>query len=118
MMLHTHYENGIEHGECEQWFPNSELKIRVRYKNGKMDRPFEEYYESGQLKRKASFVDGSENGDFESFWENGNIMCRGSRGGNNEDNYTYWDNTGKIVNTVSNIKRLLTPIKKADEEKI
>jgi antitoxin component YwqK of YwqJK toxin-antitoxin module len=97
-MIHTHYENGKEHGECKQWYPNGQMKLEKTYKEGKLNGPCKEWYDTGVLKWKANYTDDQQDGDYESWFENGQIQFQGTI----DKTYKQWSIDGKlIINTTS-----------------
>lgn len=56
LVYKIYYENGIENGVIESYYPNGKPESYGRKKDGMLDGDYFKYYENGNLKTKQTFV--------------------------------------------------------------
>lgn len=68
------YQQGVLHGDMEQWHPNGELAMRRTYRAGRPDGIARYFAEDGTLIREENWLDGQLHGECRSFYPTGQLQ--------------------------------------------
>lgn len=70
----TEYVDGIRNGECNQYYDNGKLMIKMNYKNDKLDGLYVSYYPNGAKKDEGNYKDGNKIGEWKTYDTEENVI--------------------------------------------
>jgi hypothetical protein len=96
IVLKCELKNGIRHGKCYEYFPNSTIMGISSWVAGVQDGEAISYFENGSIKQTSMWKEGMANGECIDYFENGSIKIRGYIVNNQQMEVEFYDEDSRL----------------------